>query len=97
VSVRLAEHGLSLKLSDEARTYLADQGYDPSLGARPLRRVIQNQVEDALSEALLGDRFSAGDKVLVIVEDGAIGFRALDDDQVAEELENGEIAILSRS
>jgi ATP-dependent Clp protease ATP-binding subunit ClpC len=89
VSVRLAEHGLSLKLSDEARVYLAEKGYDPSLGARPLRRVIQNEIEDALSEALLGGRFSAGDKVLIIVEDGAIGFRALED-QVAEELEDGE-------
>lgn len=89
VSVRLAEHGLSLKLNDEARTYLADKGYDPSLGARPLRRVIQNEVEDALSEALLGGRFEAGDKVLVVVEDGAIGFQALDDDSDEEEVEDG--------
>jgi len=88
VSVRLAEHGLSLKLSDEARTYLADKGYDPSLGARPLRRVIQNEVEDALSEALLGGRFQAGDKVLITVEDGAIAFRALDDSD-EEETEDG--------
>jgi ATP-dependent Clp protease ATP-binding subunit ClpC len=85
VSVRLAEHGLSLELSDQARTYLADKGYDPSLGARPLRRVIQNEVEDALSEALLGGRFEAGDKVLVVVEDDKIGFRALDEESDVEE------------
>jgi ATP-dependent Clp protease ATP-binding subunit ClpC len=89
VSVRLAEHGLTLKLSDEARTYLADKGYDPSLGARPLRRVIQNEVEDALSEALLGGRFEAGDKVLIVVEDDTIGFQALDEDSEEEEVEGG--------
>jgi ATP-dependent Clp protease ATP-binding subunit ClpC len=90
VSVRLAEHGLSLKLSDAARTLLADKGYDPSLGARPLRRVIQNEVEDALSEALLGGRFEAGDKVLVVVEDDALGFRPLDEESDVEEVEDGE-------
>ncbi|HSJ52677.1 MAG TPA: ATP-dependent Clp protease ATP-binding subunit [Anaerolineae bacterium] len=89
VSLRLAEHGLSLKLSDEARTYLGDKGYDPSLGARPLRRVIQNEVEDALSEALLGGRFAAGDKVLIVVEDDAISFRPVEEDSDAEEMEDG--------
>jgi len=89
VSVRLAGHGLSLKLSDEARTYLGDKGYDPSLGARPLRRVIQNEVEDALSEALLSGRFAAGDKVLIVVEEDGIGFRAIDDDSDVEEVEDG--------
>jgi ATP-dependent Clp protease ATP-binding subunit ClpC len=97
VSVRLAEHGLSLKLSDEARTYLADKGYDPSLGARPLRRVIQNEIEDALSEALLGGRFQAGDKVLIIAEDDTIGFRALDDDSAVEEMEAGESSSILES
>jgi ATP-dependent Clp protease ATP-binding subunit ClpC len=57
VEHRLGEHGLALHLTEPARAYLAEKGYDPNLGARPLRRVIQMEIEDALSEALLAGRF----------------------------------------
>ena len=63
VRERLAEHGLDLRLTDAARDYLAEKGYDPNLGARPLRRVIQTEVEDALSEGVLAGRFGEGDAV----------------------------------
>ena len=46
---------------------LADQGYDPEMGARPLRRVIQQKVEDPLSDALLSGKFNEGDTILVDV------------------------------
>ncbi|MGC9334105.1 MAG: AAA family ATPase, partial [Anaerolineae bacterium] len=60
---RLAEHDLNLRLTDEARRYLAEKGYDPNLGARPLRRVIQAEVEDALSEGMLAGDYGQGDVV----------------------------------
>jgi ATP-dependent Clp protease ATP-binding subunit ClpC len=74
VEKRLGEHGLELELTDEARSYLAEKGYDPSLGARPLRRVIQTEIEDALSESLLAGRFHEGDRVLVAFSDGELSF-----------------------
>ncbi len=62
---RLSEFGLDLRLTEAARDYLADKGYDPNLGARPLRRIMQTEIEDALSEGLLAGRFHQGDRVIV--------------------------------
>jgi ATP-dependent Clp protease ATP-binding subunit ClpC len=92
VCERLSSHELSLQLSEEAQEYLAEKGYDARLGARPLRRVIQTEVEDTLSEGLLEGRFSQGDTVLAYIEDGEIAFRPkeADEDDDAEEVENGE-------
>jgi ATP-dependent Clp protease ATP-binding subunit ClpC len=92
VQERLSEHELTLRLTDEAREYLAEKGYDPSLGARPLRRVIQTKVEDALSEGVLAERFHAGDMVLVAVEDGVLVFnlQGSSENHTATEVENGE-------
>jgi len=72
VVIRLKEHQLSLRATEAARKQLGDEGYDPEMGARPLRRVIQNKVEDRLSDALLSGEFKAGDHILVDVEDEAI-------------------------
>jgi len=69
ISERLAEQGLQVHLSDEAREWLADVGYDPQFGARPLRRALQRYVESRLSKLLLGGEFSSGDTVLVNVVD----------------------------
>ncbi len=69
VSERLVEHGLTLHASEEALTYLGEMGYDPEMGARPLKRVIQSEVENPLSDALLAERFVDGDTVLVDVND----------------------------
>jgi ATP-dependent Clp protease ATP-binding subunit ClpC len=65
VAKRLSENNVNLKLTRAAQEYLADQGYDPEYGARPLRRVIQNQVEDALSDGLLAGRFEPGRVILI--------------------------------
>ena len=75
VSKRLEEHEIKLLVTDEARAKLADLGYDPEMGARPLRRVIQNKVEDQLSDELLIGRFAAGDEIVVDVEEDEIILR----------------------
>jgi ATP-dependent Clp protease ATP-binding subunit ClpC len=69
VSKRLEEHEIDLRATDAAREKLADEGYDPEMGARPLRRVIQNKVEDKLSDALLAGTFESGDTVVVDTKD----------------------------
>ena len=66
---QLAGQGIGLELTDAVKVHLAEQGYDPSMGARPLRRAIQRLVEDPLSERLLHKEFSAGEIVVVDVEE----------------------------
>ena len=66
---RLLESGLSIQLSDDARAWIAEKGFDPQFGARPLRRVIQRYVENPLSVSLLKGDFEAGDLVLIDVDD----------------------------
>ena len=61
--------GMGLEVTVEAKHYLADRGYDPELGARPLRRAIQRLVEDLLSERLLLKEFTAGQIIVVDVDD----------------------------
>jgi ATP-dependent Clp protease ATP-binding subunit ClpC len=67
VNERLVEHELRLATTDEACNWLAQHGYDPEFGARPLRRLIQTEVEDRLSDAVLSGRFELGDTILVVV------------------------------
>ncbi|MDC1117591.1 AAA family ATPase, partial [Alphaproteobacteria bacterium] len=62
---RLAERGIRLSLDEVAQNWLATQGYDPQFGARPLKRVIQNKVQNLLAEALLDGRFQDGDVIAV--------------------------------
>ncbi|MDP6548933.1 MAG: ATP-dependent Clp protease ATP-binding subunit [Dehalococcoidia bacterium] len=68
----LKEKQVELELTDAARDYLGEKGFDPVLGARPLRRLIQNEVEDTLSDEILGGRLNAGDVAFVDLEDGKI-------------------------
>jgi ATP-dependent Clp protease ATP-binding subunit ClpC len=73
VAERLKDNQLTLTASPEALSLLAEQGYDPDFGARPLRRVIQQRVEDPLSERVLSGEFVHGDTIAVTVgEDGEI-------------------------
>ncbi|MEI7479526.1 MAG: AAA family ATPase, partial [Actinomycetes bacterium] len=65
---RLSLQGMGLELTPAAKTLIADKGYDPELGARPLRRAIQQMVEDPLSEKLLWKEFRVGQTVVVDVE-----------------------------
>ncbi len=65
IQVRLSEHGVIIDLTDGARDWLADEGYDPKFGARPLRRTLQREVETPLSKKILAGELEAGAKVLV--------------------------------
>jgi ATP-dependent Clp protease ATP-binding subunit ClpC len=73
----LEEKGLKLEITDAAKDYLAEHGYDPALGARPLRRVIQDQVEDQLSEGLLRGEFKQGDTVQADCVDDKIEIKSV--------------------
>jgi ATP-dependent Clp protease ATP-binding subunit ClpB len=67
---RLAERKLSLALTDEARAHLAEKGYDPAFGARPLKRLIQRELQDPLALKLLAGEIHEGDEVIVDAGDG---------------------------
>jgi ATP-dependent Clp protease ATP-binding subunit ClpC len=74
VTEQLKAKDLEIELTDAAKTLLAEQGYDPALGARPLRRTIQRLVEDPLSEKLLWKEFRAGQTIIVDARDGEMVF-----------------------
>jgi ATP-dependent Clp protease ATP-binding subunit ClpC len=74
VSEQLKAKDLDIELTDAAKTLLAEKGYDPALGARPLRRTIQRMVEDPLSEKMLWKEFRAGQTIIVDARDGEIVF-----------------------
>ena len=67
-SEQLEAQGIGIELTDAAKVMLVDRGYDPTLGARPLRRAIQRLVEDPLSERLLYKQFRAGEIIIVDTE-----------------------------
>ncbi|MBC8450414.1 MAG: AAA family ATPase [Chloroflexi bacterium] len=89
IAERLAEHGLHIELSDGARQWLAEIGYDPQFGARPLRRTLLRYVESPLSKRLLRGEFRPGDTVLVKVveeeDDKGEMHKRLDFEQLAAE------------
>ena len=70
----LASQGLALELTDAAKEFLADQGYDPAFGARPLKRALQRHLLEALSEKIIAGDVGHGDRLTVDVEDGALAF-----------------------
>lgn len=72
VNMRLEEHDLILEATDAARNWLGKNGYDAEYGARPLRRLIQMEVEDRLSDAVLSGQFKEGDTVLIDEENNEI-------------------------
>jgi ATP-dependent Clp protease ATP-binding subunit ClpB len=80
---RVAERGVEVTLTPEARTLLGDLGYDPTYGARPLRRVIQKQLTDRLALALLKGELREGDSVTVGVADGGLAFENVAQTQAA--------------
>ncbi len=98
VYMQLSEHDIKLELTPEATLFLAEEGYDPEFGARPLRRVVMNHVEDKLSEGMLAGDFKPGDTVTASVVSDEAGKRQLKlevtvsgpltaaEDQIAEEL-----------
>jgi ATP-dependent Clp protease ATP-binding subunit ClpC len=91
VRTRLVEYDMELDVTEAARAVLAEEGYSEEYGARPLRRVIQSRIEDALSDAILAGEFEAGDTVLVDAEEDEIVLRRADgphepDEEPAPEL-----------
>jgi ATP-dependent Clp protease ATP-binding subunit ClpC len=79
VQKRLAEHGLRVEISEAARAWLADEGYDPDFGARPLKRALQKYIESPLSVKILQGEFNEGESVLVdYVEDEGVVFRQIE-------------------
>ena len=71
---RLAERGLSLELTDAAKEVVLEAGWDPTYGARPLKRSLQRLVENPLAKALLEAQFAEGDTVLVDAQNGELVF-----------------------
>jgi ATP-dependent Clp protease ATP-binding subunit ClpB len=71
---RLEENDFTLKVTDAARRQLADEGYDPVYGARPLKRVIQHRLQNELANAILGGQFAEGAQITVDVQNGDFTF-----------------------
>jgi ATP-dependent Clp protease ATP-binding subunit ClpB len=71
---RLDQQNIRLELTDKAKKFLAKEGYDPAYGARPLKRVIQQQILNPLSVAILDGEFGEGDKITAEVEKDHLEF-----------------------
>ncbi|MEO2106467.1 MAG: NDP-hexose 4-ketoreductase, partial [Actinomycetota bacterium] len=82
VKEQLKAKALDIELTEDAKDWLSMKGYDPTLGARPLRRTIQREIEDVLSEKLLYGEFSANQLIVADIEDDAVVFRAMDAPEV---------------
>jgi len=78
IQSRLSEHNLNVELTEKANRWMADKGYDPAFGARPLKRALQKYVESPLSISLLSGEFAEGDTVLVDIEDDEVVFKKKD-------------------
>jgi len=79
---RVLERGITVELDDSARKLIGDMGYDPTYGARPLKRVVQKQLVDKLALAILEGKFGEGDTVKVTAEDSALAFKRSKTDAV---------------
>lgn len=80
LETRLAEQKLSLSLSESALDFLAEIGYDPVYGARPLKRAVQKYLETAIAKSILKGEFKDGDTIFVGVEDERLSLKRLPDD-----------------
>jgi ATP-dependent Clp protease ATP-binding subunit ClpC len=78
IGQRLFEQGVAVQLSEAARDWLAEKGFDPAFGARPLRRTLQRLVESPLSRKLIRGEFRPGDRLEIDVENDELVFRQLD-------------------
>jgi ATP-dependent Clp protease ATP-binding subunit ClpC len=90
VRTRLIEHAITLDATEPARDWLAEKGYDPEFGARPLRRLIQNEVEDRLSDGILSGEFKMAGIVKINAHDGELALEATEEDE--DESEGAELA-----
>ena len=82
VRERLIEHAITLDVTEEARVWLANEGYDPEFGARPLRRLIQNEIEDRLSDGILAGEYQIASIIRVLTDDdGHLKLESVDEDE----------------
>jgi ATP-dependent Clp protease ATP-binding subunit ClpC len=88
IADRLAEHNITITLTDAAREWLANEGYDPQYGARPLRRTLQKRVESPMSVKLLSGEFKAGDEVVVDADEEGLSFHKAEKSAVPVVLPN---------
>jgi ATP-dependent Clp protease ATP-binding subunit ClpC len=93
VRERVAEYGITIKATEAAGALLSEKGYSEEYGARPLRRVIQTEIEDRLSDAILRDEFAPGDTVWIAVEKDDIVLRRADPPGEADEALTPELAL----
>ncbi|MCD6520429.1 MAG: AAA family ATPase, partial [Anaerolineae bacterium] len=95
IEERLQEQGLHLELTDAAKGWLADKGYDPAYGARPLRRAIQRYLESPLSQKLLEGAFAAGETILVDVaaDETALTFSKKEESPATQVSEEEQITV----
>ena len=85
VSKLLAERGFTLEVSEAAREYIAEVGYDPDFGARPLKRAIQRELQDVLALKLLSGEFHEGEIIRVERSEDGLTFSAMLQAEVVEE------------
>ena len=78
VRERLSDRGIQVTLTDEAKAFLVDKGFDPDMGARPIKRTIERLVEDPLSEELLAGRFKDAAAIRIVVEGDHLAFLSAD-------------------
>jgi ATP-dependent Clp protease ATP-binding subunit ClpC len=92
VQTRLVEKEIVLEVKKRAKDYLIEQGYDAKYGARPLRRVIQKEIEDPLSMEILRGRFSEGSHIIVTMRKGKIAFQEKSTKQQNQQQEEMSVA-----
>ncbi len=90
VRERLVEHALILDVTEEARVWLAEEGYNPEYGARPLRRLIQTEIEDELSDGILSGKFPVASTVTVTTDEDGENL-VLDGEEGTEEVSGEEL------
>ena len=78
VTARMAEHGITMSLTDAAREWLADEGFDEKFGARPIRRAVQRNVENALSRRIFSRELTEGDHVVIDAGEDGLVFQTTD-------------------
>ena len=87
---RLAEKSMSMIVTDEALDFLADVGFDPVYGARPLKRTIQKNLENPIAIGILGGEYADGDTIVVGIENERIGIRKAQPWEIAASDETSE-------
>jgi ATP-dependent Clp protease ATP-binding subunit ClpC len=75
IGQRLAERGITIELTEEGREWLAQKGYDPTFGARPLKRLLQREVESPLSKQILRGELEPGEKVVIEAGEEGLVFK----------------------